>query len=107
MQQYSRGESRYVTLFREFQEFDSQLGRVEKSMNDAFKEFDELQKATIRQSDSIRILKENWADEAFAGRRRGLRGEAAGLGPQGRGRYHQRQRRRPDEPQGETRASTG
>jgi hypothetical protein len=66
MQQYSRGESRYVALFREFQEFDSQLGRTEREMDQAFKEFDDLQKATIRQSDSIRILKENWADEAFA-----------------------------------------
>ncbi len=66
MQQYSRGEARYVALFREFQEFDSQLGNVERQMDQAFKEFDDLQKATIRQSDSIRILKENWADEAFA-----------------------------------------
>lgn len=66
MKQYSRGESRYVALFREFQEFDSQLGRVEREMNTAFDEFDTLQKATLRQSDSIRILKENWADEAFS-----------------------------------------
>jgi hypothetical protein len=66
MGQYSRGEARYVALFREWQEFDSQLGRVERQMNQAFEEFSELQKATIRQSDSIRILKENWADEAFA-----------------------------------------
>ena len=66
MKQYSRGESRYVALFREFQEFDSQLGRVEKSMNDSFKQFTDLQNATIRQSDSIRIQKDNWADEAFA-----------------------------------------
>ncbi len=66
MKQYSRGEARYVALFREWQEFDSQYGRVERQMNDAFKEFDELQKSTIRQSDSIKVLKENWADDAFA-----------------------------------------
>jgi hypothetical protein len=66
MQQYSRGEARYVALFREWQEFDSQLGNVERQMNSAFAEFDELQKSTIRQSDSVRILQENWADEAFA-----------------------------------------
>ena len=65
MGQYSRGEARYVALFREWQEFDSQYGRVERQMNDAFKEFTDLQQATIRQSDSIRILKENWGDEAF------------------------------------------
>jgi hypothetical protein len=53
-------------LFREFQDFDSQLGRAEREMNSAFTEFNQLQTATIRQSDSIKILKANWADEAFA-----------------------------------------
>jgi hypothetical protein len=66
MEQYNRGESRYVALFREFQEFDSQLGRVERDMEAAFAEFDSLQRGTIRQSDSVRILRENWGDEAFA-----------------------------------------
>lgn len=64
--QYSRGEARYVALFREFQEFESQLNRVEKETQAAFNEFTALQQGTIRQSDSIRILQENWADEAFA-----------------------------------------
>lgn len=67
MEQYSRGESRYVALFREFQEFDSQLGRVERESKAAFEEFTRLQQATIRQSDSVRIMRENWGDEAFAG----------------------------------------
>jgi hypothetical protein len=65
MEQYSRGEARYVALYREFQEFDSQLGRVERQMESAFAEFDELQRGTIRQSDSVRIERENWADDAF------------------------------------------
>jgi hypothetical protein len=42
MKQYSRGEARYVALFREWQEFDSQYGRVERQMNDSFKEFTDL-----------------------------------------------------------------
>jgi hypothetical protein len=67
MEQYNRGEARYVTLFREFQEFDSQLGRVEGASKAAFEEFTALQQGTIRQSDSIRIMKENWGDEAFVG----------------------------------------
>lgn len=66
MGQYSRGESRYVALFREFQEFDSQLGRVERDSKSAFDEFTALQQGTIRQSDSIRILRDNWGDEAYA-----------------------------------------
>lgn len=67
MEQYSRGESRYVALFREFQDFESQLGQVEREMNNAFEEFNELQTGTIQRSDSMRIVMDNWADEAFAG----------------------------------------
>jgi hypothetical protein len=67
MDQFSRGESRYVALFREWQDFDSELGRVEAQMNAAFDRFDSLQRGTIRASDSIRILQDNWADEAFDG----------------------------------------
>ncbi len=67
MEQYSRGEARYVAMFREFQELESQLGRVERDMNSAFEEFNELQTGTIQRSDSMRIVMDNWADEAFAG----------------------------------------
>jgi len=65
MEQYSRGEARYVALFREWQDFESELGRVEREMNQAFERFDSLQRGTIRESDSIRILQDDWADEAF------------------------------------------
>ncbi|MDZ7778704.1 MAG: hypothetical protein U5R14_02055 [Gemmatimonadota bacterium] len=67
MEQYSRGESRYVALFREFQDFESELGDVETQMNQAFERFDSLQRGTIQQTDSVRIAQESWAEEAFAG----------------------------------------
>jgi hypothetical protein len=67
MEGYSRGESRYVALYNEWREFDAQLGRVEGQMESAFNEFTSLQQGTIRQSDSIRIMRDNWGDEAFAG----------------------------------------
>jgi hypothetical protein len=67
MEGFSRGESRYVTLYNEYGDFDSQLGSVERQMNRAFENFTALQGGTIRQADSIRILQENWADEAFSG----------------------------------------
>jgi hypothetical protein len=35
-------------------------------MNDAFEEFNELQRGTIQRSDSMRIVMDNWAEEAFA-----------------------------------------
>lgn len=66
MQGYSRGEARYVALFREFQDFESRLARVETETKTAFAEFSSLHQATMRQSDSVRILRDAWGDEAFA-----------------------------------------
>jgi len=67
MEGYSRGESRYVMLYNEYGDFDSQLGSVTRQMERAFENFTDLQGGTIRQADSIRIVQENWADEAFGG----------------------------------------
>jgi hypothetical protein len=66
LEQYNRGEAQYLLLYREFQEFDGQLSGLERQMNQAFARFDSLQRGTIRASDSVRILQESWADEAFA-----------------------------------------
>lgn len=66
LEQYNRGEAQYLLLYREFQEFDGQLSGAERAMNEAFSRFDSLQRGTIRASDSIRILQDSWADEAFA-----------------------------------------
>ena len=67
LEQYSRGESRYVALFREWNDFEAELGGVDREMTQSFDRFTELQQGTIRASDSVRILQENWGDEAFAG----------------------------------------
>jgi len=66
MEQFSRGEARYVALFREWQEWDSQYEAAERAQQRTFAVFDSLQRGTIRASDSVRILQENWADDAFA-----------------------------------------
>jgi len=66
LEQYSRGEATYLLLYREFQEFDGQLAGLERQMNQSFARFDSLQRGTIRASDSVRILQDSWADEAFA-----------------------------------------
>jgi hypothetical protein len=66
MEGFSRGEARYVALFREWQDWDAQLGPVERQRDAAFEAFDAMQRGTIRASDSIRILQDNWADDAFA-----------------------------------------
>jgi len=66
LEQYNRGEAQYLLLYREFQEFDGQLSGLERQMNQAFAVFDSLQRGTIRASDSVRILQDSWADDAFA-----------------------------------------
>jgi hypothetical protein len=65
MQKYNRGEAQYLLLYKDFQDFDGQLSGAEKAMNSAFSKFDSLQQGTMHESDSIRVLQENWADEAF------------------------------------------
>lgn len=66
MEQFSRGEARYVALFREWEDWDSQLESAQREVDRTFAVFDSLQQGTIRESDSIRIMKENWAEDAFA-----------------------------------------
>lgn len=66
MEGFSRGEARYVALFREWQEWDSQYGAAEREVDQTFAAFDELQRGTLRASDSVRLLQEQWGEEAFA-----------------------------------------
>ncbi len=67
MKKYSRGEARYIALYKQYNDFDAEYNRVQREMNASFKVFDSLQKATLHQSDSVRVARENWADQAFAG----------------------------------------
>ncbi len=67
MAQYNKGEAKYVALYREWNDLDGQLQRVNRVKDQYFKHFSDLQKATIAASDSIKILRENWSDEAFRG----------------------------------------
>ncbi|MFC1659931.1 hypothetical protein ACFL3S_00515 [Gemmatimonadota bacterium] len=65
MEGLNRGEARYVALYREFQDGEAQLIRVEREKDGAFERFTALQEGIIRQADSIRILRDQWADDAF------------------------------------------
>ena len=56
----------YVLLFGDFGNLERQLPAVERAEQAAFARFDSLLKGTIRDSDSVRILQENWGDDAFA-----------------------------------------
>lgn len=66
MEEYNPAEPTYRALFREWQDWESELGAAEREVERTFEAFDSLQQGTIRESDSVRILQENWADEAFA-----------------------------------------
>jgi hypothetical protein len=67
MEGLSRGEARYVALYREFQDLEGRMNVAERRMNQAFDRFNELQQATIQQAEEIRLRRDNWADETFAG----------------------------------------
>jgi len=66
LERYNRGEAQYLMLFQEFQEFDNEYSALERQVDADFAEFDRLQQGTIRASDSVRIVIDQWADEAFA-----------------------------------------
>jgi hypothetical protein len=61
-----RSDAQYIVLFRQYNEFEAEYTAVEGEVNAAFSVFDSLQQGTLRASDSVRILQENWADDAFA-----------------------------------------
>jgi hypothetical protein len=63
---YSRGEARYVALYREWQDWDGQYSSAEREVERTFAAFTQLQEGTIRASDSVRIMQDNWADDAYA-----------------------------------------
>ena len=67
LEQYNRGEATYVVLFREWNDFDGELGNVERQMNRSFENFTGLQEGTIEASNTVRMMRDNWGDEAFAG----------------------------------------
>jgi hypothetical protein len=60
-----RTDAQYIMLFNDYNDFDAEYSSVEREVETAFTRFDELQQGTLRASDSIRILQDNWADDAF------------------------------------------
>jgi hypothetical protein len=66
MQPLDRTGAQYVLLFRDFSTLEGRLPAVEARANAAFVRFDSLLRGSIRASDSVRILQENWSTDAFA-----------------------------------------
>ncbi|MGW8265306.1 MAG: hypothetical protein ACWGSQ_02995 [Longimicrobiales bacterium] len=66
MEGLSRGEAQYVALFREFQDVEGEVSRAERVKDEAFSRFTALQEGYIQRADSMRLMREQWGDEAFA-----------------------------------------
>ena len=64
-QQGLRGTPQYRTAFEAFNRLEQQEARVKQEAEDAFARFTELQTASIARADSIRVVREAWAEEAF------------------------------------------
>ena len=66
MQPLNQAEARYITLFREYQDVEAQVGRAERVKDQAFERFTDLQAGYIQRRDSMNFIRDQWADEAFA-----------------------------------------
>ncbi len=62
----SRGSGTYRVLFRDFQDLESQYNSVERARDRAFESFTSLQEASIAAAEEVKLLRDQWADEAFA-----------------------------------------
>ena len=66
MEPLNQAEPQYVALFREFQDVEAQVARAERVKDQAFQRFSELQEGYFARRDSMRLVMDQWADEAFA-----------------------------------------
>ena len=66
MEGLNRGERRYRELFTEFGDQERRLTGVERQRDRAFALFTDLQEGIIARQDSVRFVRETWADEAYA-----------------------------------------
>lgn len=61
-----RGTPQYQQAFQQFGRLEGEERTVKQRMDQAFARFDQLQRATLSQVDSIRVVREAWAERAFA-----------------------------------------
>ncbi|MGD2120363.1 MAG: hypothetical protein PVJ76_01395 [Gemmatimonadota bacterium] len=66
MEPLSPAEGRYAVLFQEFQDWERRTAAAERTKDRAFQRFTELQEGFYQRRDSMRLILDRWADEAFA-----------------------------------------
>lgn len=60
-----RANPRYNALFQGFRRLDAEVGNLERAQAQAFATFDQLQRGMLSQADSIRAVRDAWAERAF------------------------------------------
>jgi hypothetical protein len=66
LEELDRGMRTYQEIYDSWEDLSDELARVERDREGLFETFTGLQEATIGQMDAIRIMRADWADEAFA-----------------------------------------
>ncbi len=61
-----RGTPQYAQAFERFGTLETAERQVNQQMDQAFARFDSLQQQTLAVADSVRVVRDMWADEAFA-----------------------------------------
>ena len=66
LEQMDQSTREYQELYNHFDDLDIELGQVEGSVASFFGRFTRLDSAATDRRDSVRMVREGWADEAFA-----------------------------------------
>ena len=66
LDQMNRQQGQYRVLYNEFQDMEDEYADVEDERDAAFEAFTSLQGASLAAAQEIRLLRESWADEAYA-----------------------------------------
>jgi len=65
MEPLNEAEARYAVLFREFQDEETRVARAERTKDQAFDRLTELQEGYFARRDSMQLVLDQWADDAF------------------------------------------
>jgi hypothetical protein len=65
LQRLSRASPQYRVLFQDFSALENQERDAQRRMNQAFQRLQELQSRFTTQATEVRLLREQWADEAY------------------------------------------
>lgn len=65
LQQMDPRSREYRQLFERFNQLEGREAQLNRAKNQAFARFDSLQKATLARADSIRAVRDAWADVAY------------------------------------------